>query len=60
MQWERRVSLAKPGSLACLEKGAPRDPKENGERRARLALPVLPGPLDPKGPLEMTAPKAAL
>lgn len=37
-----------------------RDPKENGERRARLALPVLPGPLDPKGPLEMTAPKAAL
>lgn len=36
-----------------------RDPKENGERRARLALPVLLGPLDPKGPPEMTAPKAA-
>lgn len=54
------MSLAKPGSLACLEKGALRDPKENGERRARLGLPVLLGPLDPKGPPEMTAPKAAL
>lgn len=36
-----------------------RDPKENGERRARLGLPVPLGPLDPKGPPEMTAPKAA-
>lgn len=47
-------------SLAFPEKGAPRDPKEKGERRARPALLVLQDPLDPKALPEMTVRKAAL
>lgn len=42
--WERRVNLVKLESLACLERGAPRDPKEKGVRRASRALLVQ---LDP-------------
>jgi len=49
----------KLGSLACLEKGAPRDPKEKEVRRASQALQVQLDPLDPKAPLGMTDPKAA-
>lgn len=47
-------------NLAFLEKGAPWDPKEKGERRAKPAPLVLQDPLDPKGLPEMTVPKAAL
>lgn len=47
-------------NLASPEKGAPRDPKERGARRARRALLVLQDPLDPKGLLETTGPKAVL
>lgn len=53
------MSLAKLVSLAFLEKGAPRDPKEKGGRRVRQALLVLLDPLDPKALLETTVPKAA-
>lgn len=46
-------------SLACLEKGAPRDPREKGVRRASQALQVRLDPRDPKAPLGTTDPKAA-
>lgn len=53
------MSLAKPESLACLERGALRDPKEKGARRASRALLVQLDPLDPKALLGTTVPKAA-
>lgn len=57
--WERRVNLAKLESLAFLVKGAPRDQKERGERRASQALLALQDPRDPRAHLETTAPRAA-
>lgn len=53
------MSLAKLESLACPERGALRDPKEKGVRRASRALLVQLDPPDPKDLLGTTVPKAA-
>lgn len=53
------MNPAKRESLAFPVKGAPRDPKAKGARRASQAPPVPPDPLGPRALLETTVPKAA-
>lgn len=53
------MSLAKRESLAFPAKGAPRDPKAKGGRRASRAPPVPPDPRGPRALPETTVPKAA-